>query len=112
MVQIAVTLGSYGANQLGRQRAERNGDVALAGGCGHNPHVLVVQIDPKTRFEVARQHVRRLSLQDSAPGQPAGEDSDCSLGVYPVRPQEDEGFGDQFDGARDDELVGRLDRLA
>jgi hypothetical protein len=112
VVEVAVALGPYGGDQLSRQHAERDDDVALASRGGDDAHVLVMQVDPEAGLEVAREHVAGLSLQDSVPGQPSGQDGDRGLGVNAVGPQEHDGLGHQFDGARDDELVRRLDGLS
>ncbi len=108
MVEVAVTLGPHGTDQLGRQGAERDGDITLAGRGGDDAHVLVMQVDPESGLEVTRKHAGGLSLQDSVPRQPTGQYGDGSLGINTVGPQEDDRLGHQLDGARDNQRVRGL----
>jgi hypothetical protein len=88
MVQTAVALRPGSGHQLCGECTERNHDIAFSG-CGRdNAHVLVMQVDPETRFEIASKHASRLAFEDSASSGAAGEHRDGSLSVYPVRAQE------------------------
>src|SRR5919206_2393958 len=112
VVEGAVALGLEAGDELGDDRPERDDDPGLAGGGGHDAQVLVVQLDAEPGREVAAEHCRRLAVEDRVAGQAPREDPHRGLGVDPVGLQEDDGLRDQLDGAGDDELVGRLDRLA
>jgi len=110
MVQTAVALRPGSGHQLCGECTERNHDIAFSG-CGRdNAHVLVMQVDPETRFEIASKHASRLAFEDSASREAAGEHRDGSLGVYPVRAQENDGLGNQLDVSRNRSAGSRPSR--
>src|SRR6476469_1702631 len=79
VVQSAVAVGHCGTHQLGQDRAERDDHAGLPGRGGDNAHVLVVQVDPEARFEVAVEHVLTFLVQDGAACQAAAEDLERGL---------------------------------
>ena len=72
----------------------------------------MVQVDPEAGIERAAEHVRLLLVEHFGPGQPAAEHLEGRLGVDAVGLEEDERLGEHLDVGADDQLVGRLDRLA
>jgi hypothetical protein len=112
MVQTAVALRPGSGHQLCGECTERNHDIAFSG-CGRdNAHVLVMQVDPETRFEIASKHASRLAFEDSASSGAAGEHRDGSLGVYPVRAQETMASATSSMFPATDQLVRGLHGLA
>ncbi len=112
VVEVAVAAGARRGHQLRGDRAERKDHAGLSRGRGDDPHVLVVQVDAKARVKRSAQHVLALLLEHLGAGQPTPEHVERSLGVDAVGLEEYERFGERLDVDADDQLVGRLDRLA
>jgi hypothetical protein len=64
---VSARLGA--GDQLGGQAADQYRQPGLSSGVGDDPHVLVVQLQPKPGLDVAGNHGGAFAVEDGAPGQ-------------------------------------------
>ena len=64
---VSARLGA--GDQLGGQAAQQYRHPGLSSGVSDDPHVLVVQLQPKPGLEVAGNHRGAFAVEDGAPGQ-------------------------------------------
>ena len=112
VVQPAIPLRPQRSDQLGGDCAQRDDHLLGSRRVQHDAHVLVVQVDSKAGFELARQHAGPLAVQHRAAGKSARQHLKRRLGVHAVRPEKDNGLGYQLIVSGDDQLIRGLDCLA
>lgn len=70
MVESSLALGSKCAHQRGNKRTQWDGHPDFSCRRGDDAEILVVQVDPEARLELARAHLLGLAVEDAVAAKP------------------------------------------